>query len=104
MNRLYKPQKNILDAPEIDPEKMQKVRKILREHLKSPDFSRWSREDEVALISDLALKPLPSQYDDVKRLAQQLYSGYISWKFQSLPGIGEWSRKFQEHFQEEFIE
>lgn len=104
MNKLHKKGTNILDKPELCPEKMDKVRKVLREQLASPQFDKWDKNDELLLIRAMAFELNDEKYTDIKNMARELYFKYLSSKFHMLPGMKKWEEEFKEVIYEEMIE
>lgn len=104
MEKLYKPNKNYLDADVLCPIKMEKVRKVLQRQLLCPDYKKWDKNDELAIMKDLSLRKIPEQYTDIQLMARKLYIGYIFSKFGHLEGAESFKNEFNEILYEEMIE
>ncbi len=103
MNKLYKKANStdFTEKQELDPIKMARVKTLLLRQKSNPTYHLWDKQDEFEIIQALALGSVPLQYGDTQLLARELYTSYIAWKFKGLDGIGEWTKKFADHFKEE---
>jgi len=73
------------------------LEKILEKRVLDPKYHLWKKDNEVHLITDLALGKLPEDMADIKNNAQILIMGYMLYKCQGKAGIETWQKEYDDY-------